>query len=208
MDEPCRLTPWSIAAVSSRATANLYVINSAVNEVWTFNSELCWTGTLVSLPSVVLPRSLAVDSDGLVYVADRSQGRLLVFDSSGASVASYPDRLSNSIQIALAVDVSGYRVFMLSALPGPSQYWRITEYAGPKSKSAPVCSSDPHSAMARSDWEQVEDFTQSAASLSHTATHSHHHGSSTTQLQQRIQQLEADIATLRKGCNANIELRS
>ena len=196
---PVAFRAYSIAASSSSPTSPLFVTNSLTNEVWTFSSDLCWTGVLLTDPVVLTPRVLAMAGE-LLYVSDRSQGRLLVFDSDGQPVASYPDRLS-STQTSLTVDANGYRVFVVLSLPGPYERTQVTVYAGPRSKAAmPICSSAADDAPASAEVrEGVEDV--SSVPFAHTAMGCDAH---CAYLLRRVQQLEAEVARLRIDCPVRV----
>lgn len=83
------ITEWAPLGVGFDAKGDLFVsdVASAANVVYEFDSAGKLVQTFGKDDKMSYPNGIAVDAAGHVFVADGSNGRVLVFDSSGSRLA-------------------------------------------------------------------------------------------------------------------------
>jgi DNA-binding beta-propeller fold protein YncE len=85
-EPPAELKGWQPLGIAFDAAGNLYVTDVSVvpQTVVVLDRQGKLLRTLGADQGMSFPNGLAVDKNGYVYVADSNNGRLVVFDSSGA----------------------------------------------------------------------------------------------------------------------------
>jgi DNA-binding beta-propeller fold protein YncE len=138
------LAGWQPIGVTFDSAGNFYVTDlSGTQRILKFDPSGLLVQTLGAEERLAFPNGVAVDDDGLVYVTDSNNGRLLVFDATG-TVISKIGRGAGAGNLGLprgiaidnkgrvfVVDTSGQGVLVFSTLEqGEQQLKRLGAFVG------------------------------------------------------------------------------
>jgi DNA-binding beta-propeller fold protein YncE len=122
---------WQPLAIAFDRDGNLYVsdVGGPSQTVHVFGPDGTWLRDLGSAGLFSFPNGITVDAAGNVYVADSNNGRLLVFDKSGAQLGAIQRGTSHgslSMPRGVAIDGRG-RVFVVDAVGQSVQFYRALQ---------------------------------------------------------------------------------
>jgi DNA-binding beta-propeller fold protein YncE len=125
---------WQPLAIAFDSSGDLYVadVGGSAQSVHVFGPDGTFLRDLEPSAPMSFPNGIAVDADGFVYVADSNNGRLLVFDPTGAQVGLVkrgPSEGDLGMPRGVAVDAHG-RVYVVDAVGQAVQMYRAIQSSG------------------------------------------------------------------------------
>jgi DNA-binding beta-propeller fold protein YncE len=120
---------WQPLAIAFDATGNFYVadVGAATPRIHVFDANDALVRDIGVTDGLTFPNGIGIDAKGNVYVADTNNGRLVVFDATGARVGLV-GRGSGDADLGLprgvAIDGRG-RIYVVDAVGQQVQMYRV-----------------------------------------------------------------------------------